>query len=231
MLTVYTLPKLGTLPSASPFCVKLETWLRMAGIRYESALGSMKEAPRGKLPYARYNGNIICDSERIKELLSKDYEVQLDHGLSEAQLQHAHLLRRTLEEHLYFAIVYLRWFDDNEFRVLRPVLEEMLPRPAQLVVPKIIRQAVIRQVKHQGTGRRSRDEVIACADRDLDALEFALSDNAYFLGDNPSSVDASAYGMLSALCYGFSGGPLHGRVSAGPLGEFCDRMRNRYWKT
>ncbi|RWS10847.1 hypothetical protein B4U79_10724, partial [Dinothrombium tinctorium] len=32
---VYQFPRCPTTPSVSPYCLKLETWLRMAGIKYE----------------------------------------------------------------------------------------------------------------------------------------------------------------------------------------------------
>lgn len=32
---LYQFSRFPTLPSASPFCLKVETWLRMAGIKYE----------------------------------------------------------------------------------------------------------------------------------------------------------------------------------------------------
>ena len=35
MIKLYSFPPLDGLPSASPFCVKVEAYLRMAGIPYE----------------------------------------------------------------------------------------------------------------------------------------------------------------------------------------------------
>jgi hypothetical protein len=39
------------LPNASPFCMKVETYLRMAGLPYERVnSGDVLRAPKGKLP-------------------------------------------------------------------------------------------------------------------------------------------------------------------------------------
>ena len=36
MITLYQFPSRGNLPNPSPFCMKLETYLRMAGLIYET---------------------------------------------------------------------------------------------------------------------------------------------------------------------------------------------------
>ncbi len=36
MLRLYTLPGAWGMPSISPFCTKLETWLRMTGLAFEA---------------------------------------------------------------------------------------------------------------------------------------------------------------------------------------------------
>lgn len=38
-------------PNMSPFCVKLETYLRMAKLPYQTAPGNPLQAPLGKIPY------------------------------------------------------------------------------------------------------------------------------------------------------------------------------------
>ena len=35
MVLLHQFPRIWGLPNASPFCLKLETWLRMAGIEYQ----------------------------------------------------------------------------------------------------------------------------------------------------------------------------------------------------
>jgi hypothetical protein len=54
MITLYQFEPAFGLPNASPFCLKLETWLRMAGLPYEAprmTLSAMGRSPKGKLPY------------------------------------------------------------------------------------------------------------------------------------------------------------------------------------
>jgi len=59
------------LPNASPFCMKLETYLRMAGLPYETVNdGNVLKAPKGKLPWIDDDGTRVADSSFIIEHLS-----------------------------------------------------------------------------------------------------------------------------------------------------------------
>ena len=66
MLTLYQFePALG-LPNTSPFCMKLETYLRMTGLDYQvDTSADVRKAPKGKLPYIEDQGKIIPDSNFI----------------------------------------------------------------------------------------------------------------------------------------------------------------------
>src|SRR5215470_14397806 len=61
------------LPNLSPPCVKLETWLRMAAIPYESAPPDLAEAPKGKVPFIEDAGVKMGDSTLIVEYLKRTY--------------------------------------------------------------------------------------------------------------------------------------------------------------
>lgn len=53
-------PKVWTTPNPSPFCLRVETYLQANNIPYEN-IYTLSMGPRGKLPYIRYNGNVIAD--------------------------------------------------------------------------------------------------------------------------------------------------------------------------
>ena len=69
MLTVYKFgPAWGT-PDISPFVVKLETYLRLAGIPYDTKPGDPRKAPKRKIPYIVDDGTVVGDSRFIVEHL------------------------------------------------------------------------------------------------------------------------------------------------------------------
>ena len=53
MIVLHQFKSFFGLPNASPFCMKLETYLRMAGLPFEIPAASVRaigRAPKGKLP-------------------------------------------------------------------------------------------------------------------------------------------------------------------------------------
>ena len=55
------------LPNASPFCMKLETYLRMAALPYHVAKNAdVRKAPKKKLPFIDDGGKVIADSGFIR---------------------------------------------------------------------------------------------------------------------------------------------------------------------
>ena len=53
MITLHQFARVWDIPNLSPFCSKVETYLRMAGIPYEVADAIPPTAPKGKLPYTK----------------------------------------------------------------------------------------------------------------------------------------------------------------------------------
>ncbi len=230
MLTVYTLPAAWDLPSVSPFCAKLLTWLRIAGIEHEERTGNLQEAPRGKVPWVDLDGELIPDTELIIKRLITDFDVDLDAQLDPTQVAQGHAIRRMLEEHTYFVIVWDRWVDEARWNEhLKPEVAKIVPPALAWLLPGIIRRSVKKQLHQQGIARHDRSTIMAKALADLDAVEHLLGDAPFMLGEGPSSLDATAYGVLGSIAYGPCSEELKTRVTGSRLGEYCQRMRARYW--
>ena len=97
-------PNLG-LPDASPFVLKIDAYLRLADIPFESVSGmdNIRKAPKSKLPFITDpsitdGDQVISDSAFIVQHLQKKHAVNLDADLTEEQKAIAHLVCSTLEE-------------------------------------------------------------------------------------------------------------------------------------
>src|SRR5688500_18952942 len=100
VIKLFVYPRLFAIPNLSPFCCKLETWLRITGVRYELVpTADPRVAPRGKLPFIEDNGVRIADSSIIIEHLSKTRGVDPDVVLTDEQRATALLVQRTIEDH------------------------------------------------------------------------------------------------------------------------------------
>ncbi len=58
------------------------------------------------------------------------------------------------------------------------------------------RKKIRQQILGHGTGRHQADEIFTLGKQDVDALAVSLGDKPYFLNDQPTTLDASAFGLL-----------------------------------
>ena len=217
------------MPNISPFCMKLETWLRLAGLPYEIKWQpDSRKAPVGKLPMVVVDGEVICDSERIIQRLSQKQGIDLDAGLSPQQRAQAHAMRRMLEENTYWGLVYSRWIDPQGWSQFWPVFFGKLPAPVRAIVTRLVRKQIQRDAWGHGMGRHPPADVYARAAADLEALSLALGEQPFFFGAQPTNFDATAYGFLGNICEPAMKTPLNEAAKRYPnLVAYCARMRER----
>lgn len=190
-------PAMLGLPNASPFCAKLEAWLRFSGLPYEvEPVANPRRGPKGKVPFVRLDGQKIGDSDIIIDRLCARHPALPDR-LKRADPRH-HAIQRMLEEHLYWVIVYSRWADDG-FDLVKLTFFGGVPPGIRDAVAWLVRGAVRRQLHAQGLGRHTADEVYDRGARDLEAAAALLPEAGFLAGEAPGRVDATAYGVLTNI--------------------------------
>ncbi len=201
MIELYNFGPRGKICDPSPFCVKVETYLRMTGLPFEthSSPDNLRKSPKDKLPFIRDDGQTIADSSFIIRHLEQKHDHMLDGHLTDAQKATAHGLIKMIDENLYWTMVHARWILDHNWVIIRQMFFGNLPFPLKLFVPNMVRKNVLKGMKGHGIGRHSNDEITEIGTWDLKALSDALGDKEYFFGDRPSSLDAAAYGILSQM--------------------------------
>lgn len=230
MITLYQFAPAFGLPNGSPFCFKVENYLRMTGEAFETKEANPRRAPKGKLPFIKDSGVVVSDSAHILDHLKKTRGDRLDKDLSPKDRALGHTIRRTIEEGLYFCLVYARWLDDAAWPAAKEAFFSGLPALPRAFVPGIARSMVRKHLHAQGTGRHAAEDVYALADADLAALAELLGDNPYFLGASPTSVDATAYAFLALTLWSPVPPSLEGSMKRhANLIAYCERMRARYY--
>lgn len=127
-------------------------------------------------------------------------------------------------------MLYFRWFDEDSWRVLKPVFFGSLPFGVRDAVAWAMRRKVRATLRAQGLGVHGRDELLAFARDDLDALDGLLGQVPYYGGEHPCSADAAAYGILANLIEATLDTPLSHVARGYPrLVAYCERMRERVW--
>ena len=232
MLKLFQFPAGMNVPNLSPFCLKVETYLRMAGLEYQVKTSfDPRQAPKGKFPFIELDGEIIADSAIILRTLRErgsDLDVHLD---AEGRAR-ALCITRLCDEHLANLTLYFRWIEEDGWLQVKPAFFGRLPAVLQLFVPRMVRNQTRQALYAQGTARHSTEELLIFAREDLQALSDLLGDALYFGGTQPSSADASAYGVLANLTLATLETPLNrmARDEFPALVTYCERIRAQFWE-
>jgi glutathione S-transferase len=221
---------------ASPFVVKADVFLKMSGLEYKNISGirNMKKAPKGKLPYISVEDDkqsiLVADSQAIIDYLTKQYQLPLDEHLTQEQRAQAYLMTKSLDENLYWCLLYCRWNLEETWTTVHKAFFSKMPFWLRTIVPMVYRRTVKKALYAQGMGRHSYDEVTDIADKSFEALANVLADKAYFFGDNPSSFDATAYAFLCQFITAQCPNKLNDKAkSYDNLVGFCRRIEKQYY--
>jgi glutathione S-transferase len=202
----------------------------MAKVGYRLEYGGPQQAPKGKLPYLDDDGTVVADSVFIRDYVEKTYRIDLDAGLNPEQKSVAWATERMVEDHLYWAIVHLRWVVKENFDKGPTQFFEAIPEPARGEVREQARQRIIANLDAHGLGRHSLDEIADQAGRSLSALAGILGDKPYLMGDAPSGSDASVFGAVAAVLAPLFDSPIRAAAEAhSNLVAYRDRMMARYY--
>ncbi len=205
MITLYTFGPAFGLPDPSPFVTKADILLKMSGLAYRTDTTGYRRAPKGKLPYIDDDGTKVADSSFIRRHLEQRHGIDFDKGLSARDRATGHAFERMCGEHLSWVIAHERWMVQENF--------ERGPKEFFASVPVLIRPVVLmmlgRQMKRtlwgQGLGRHSRDEMVAFAIQDVDAISAELGERPWLLSDEPTGADATVWSFVaSVLCARFT---------------------------
>jgi glutathione S-transferase len=232
MIKLYGFGRCLGLADPSPFVLKVMTYMRMAGIEYKplSSSSNLSRAPKGKLPYIDDEGEVVADSFFIVKFLKRKYGVDLDAHLSPEQAAISHLITKSLDENLYWCIIYSRWLDEETWLEVKQRFFGSMPFPLRIIVPFVVRRGVRSAFLRHGMGRHSDEEILEIAKESLESLSQLLGDKRYFFGDNPSGLDASVYGFVAQLVLVDLDNPMNRLAkSYGNLVEFCNRLDSQYY--
>lgn len=230
MITLYTFKPAFGLPDPSPFVTKAEVLLKMAGLPYRTDTTGFKAAPKGKLPYIKDGDITLADSTFIRFHLQRRYDVDFDAGLSPSERAVSWAFEKMCEEHLYFALVHARWLIDENFDIGPRHFFDDAPAPLRPAIITMVRRGVRRDLKGQGMGRHTEEEIAELATRDLVALADFLADKPYLMGEKPCAADATVFAMVAAALAPCFKTPIRIAAELQPnLVAYRDRLMAQYF--
>jgi glutathione S-transferase len=226
MLTFYGFGSAFGLPDPSPFVMKSEVQLKMAGVPYRFERAAPPAAPKGKIPFIKAGAHRVGDSTFIRAHIEKEYGFDFDKGLSAGQRASAWAIERMLEDHLYFALIHARWIDDENWAKGPSHFFDGLPEG----VAEGSRAEVRRTLHGHGIGRHREEEIAELGGRSLTALSALLGDKDHLFGDTPCGADATAFAFAAGVLTPFFDTKLRRKAEAlGNLAPYCERMMLRFY--
>ena len=230
MITLYNFGPAFGLPDPSPFVMKVETLLKMSKLPYRTDTTGFAKAPKGKIPYIDDDGVVVPDSTFIRWHIEKKYRIDFDQGLDAGQKATAWAFEKMAEDQLYWVGVNDRWMNDENFRKGPVRFFDKVPAPIRPFVTAMVRRKLRATLHGQGLGRHSSDEILALGTRSINAIADFLGDKPFFMGSEPTGVDATMFAFACAmLCPHFESPSRSAAEGRENLRRYVGRMTARFY--
>jgi len=231
MIKLHQFAPAWDVPNLSNFCVKVETYLKMAGLPYKVVRTIPLKGPKGKLPFIEDNGKSIGDSRFIIEYLKETYGDKVDEHLTTEQEAVSNAMQRLIEDDLYWVVIYTRWGKrDINWAENKQAIFGALPPVVRDIIAFLARKQILKQFHGQGMGRHSEEQIYHLGKQDLDTLSNFLGEKTWFMGENPTTLDASAFGSLVNILHCPIQSPIKDHLKTlTNLMTFCERMKKQYY--
>lgn len=228
-IKLYQFPRMFDVPNLSPFCCKLETWLRITQIPYSVVETDPRSGPKKKLPFIEDAGVRIGDSSLIVDHLKRTRHVDPDAPLDNSQRAISLLVQRTLEEHYAFIILYTHFIRSDGWRHTRATFDRA-PAFIRPLIIRLVRGNMRKLLWAQGVSRHSDEDIIEAALRDWRAILAVMSNGPYFFGDAPTGLDAVLFGALATTVLTPIESPIKNFLTSRPaVVAYAERMRTRFF--
>ncbi|XP_056005699.1 failed axon connections homolog isoform X2 [Ostrea edulis] len=208
--------------------MKLETFLRMTKTPYmNDHSGQMSK--KGKTPWIEFNDIQVADSQFCIDFIKKKRGMDLNTALSVEQRSIARAFLKLIEENFYWTMCIELFCNKENI----PLLKRSAPLkgPGFWLYYWFVRRAIQSATWGHGIGRHSVEEVWCIAQSDIEALSNFLGDKKYFMGDDPSEIDCSLFGMLTFLLVSMQGTRYEAftKEHHPNLVSYFQRMKVTYW--
>jgi glutathione S-transferase len=175
-------------------------------------------------------GRTIADSAFIIEYLKEAYGDPLNKDLGSGERATSLALQRLIEEHLYWTIAYGRFLDEEAWPSTKAQFLAGFPAPMRPLVGRLVRKTVSKSLHLQGLGRHSQEDIYRLACDDLTALSASLGSKQYFFGDEPTDLDATAYGFLAQVLWAPGARRTREHMEkTRNLPAFCERIKGAFY--
>ncbi|XP_010292809.1 PREDICTED: failed axon connections homolog, partial [Phaethon lepturus] len=156
-------------PSLSPFCLKMETYLRMADLPYQNYFDG-KLSPQGKMPWIEYNHKKVSGTEFIIDFLEEKLGVNLNKHLGPHERAVSRAVTKMVEEHFYWTLAYCQWVENLHETQKMVSLFGPFSDLLKWILCHLTKGIVKREMYGHGIGRFSEEEMYTLMEKDMRTL-------------------------------------------------------------
>jgi len=196
---LYQFKRLNFIPSISPFALKLETWLRLKKIPFESSEENKFSRGGRQVPFIELNGEEIFDSNVIIPFLDEKFQPEKD-ALDDQNRGASLALVRMMDEHMVHSYFWYRYVDhwNDEFY---PLWTFPIPTIGRFFLSNFQAGMIKKKGWWIGHGRLSYEQIYKLGMDDIKALSLFLGDKKFLHGDEITTTDCCAFGHLCQILF------------------------------
>ena len=193
--------------SSSPLCEKVRRIMHYKGIEYQinevdraKTEDYVSVSPYGKFPAIDDDGSPVCDSTDIAHYFEGKFPEKALVPEDPVLAAQVHVLEDWADESLYFYEITMRLaWEHNARNNIKVFMETMPPTLTEEQALGFLTNAAQNLVSVQGLGRKTREQIVADADRHLAAISNLVGDDGWLVGNSITLADISVISQLKCL--------------------------------
>lgn len=199
MITLFQFaPAFGLPFSVSPYCTKVELYLRLTDREYTCGVGNRRTSPNGRVPYVQWpDGSISAESDQIIARLESQGP-RLDKGLAPSESAQHDDMVALAQSVVYFAGLYSR-FSEPGWTYQKPTVRGRVPGLLAWGAVPAIRRSQLKLCARGGFGSVTDTGKPVAA---IEAIEKRLGRNDFLFGNRgPRVADCAVWAMLTHTAF------------------------------
>nr|CDJ97721.1 Glutathione S-transferase domain containing protein [Haemonchus contortus] len=196
---LYQFPRSASMPNVSPFCLKVETFLKANKIPYEVRPLLMGRSQYGLLPFIELNGEHIADSQIIIHRLTEHFKTKT--LLIPRDEAIARTIDRMTDNHTFLLLCQFKVLSSGTNDFFSMTLSEAgAPKLFIPILAYLFRRKAANRVTGS-LGHFSTEDFKMFLKKDYDAYRDLLGDQKFLFGDEINAVDCTVFGTLATALY------------------------------
>nr|CDJ85567.1 Glutathione S-transferase domain containing protein [Haemonchus contortus] len=196
---LYQFPRSASMPNVSPFCLKVETFLKANKIPYEVRPLLMGRSQYGLLPFIELNGEHIADSQIIIHRLTEHFKTKT--LLIPRDEAIARTIDRMTDNHTFLVLYQFKVLSTGPNDFFSMMLNELgAPKLIIPILAYFFRRKAANRVA-ASLGHFSTEDFKMFLKKDYDAYRDLLGDQKFLFGDEINAVDCTVFGTLATTLY------------------------------